>query len=183
MGTPATVVAQRFLLQDARGVVRAALGVNEQGEVLLALMDARGQARADIGVTADGLPRVELMDSAGNTRALVNVDPGDTPSIALFDAKVARAVVSVMDIGPYLALTDGQSRRQVTLAAGADTAEILFEDAGRPGSCEVGIRPDRSVGLIVYDGSQRPRVAALLASAGDAGITVADPQGRVTKLP
>jgi hypothetical protein len=122
MGTQDTVAARRFLLQDASGVVRAVLGVNDEGEVLFALNDAQGHTHADISVTADGLPRVELLDSAGNTRAVAFVDEHDSPSLALFDGQTARLSASVLRTGPFLALMDEQSNRQVTLAAGEQGA-------------------------------------------------------------
>jgi hypothetical protein len=131
MGTQDTVAARRFLLQDASGVVRAVLGVNDEGEVLFALNDAQGHTHADISVTADGLPRVELLDSAGNTRAVAFVDEHDSPSLALFDGQTARLSASVLRTGPFLALMDEQSNRQVTLAAGESFAEAVFEDPSR----------------------------------------------------
>jgi hypothetical protein len=183
MGNPNTVVAQRFLIQDSKGVVRAALGVNDQGEVLLALYDARGRGRADMGVTADGLPRFELFDSAGNTRALINVDEQDAPSIALYDGHTARAVVSVMDLGPYVALADEQSRRQITLGAGTGTAQILFEDVSKAGTCVIGIGADRSVGMAVADAKGETRVEALLQADGKAGFMAVHPDGQISTLP
>ena len=182
MGNPATVVAQRFLLQDSSGVVRAALGVNDQGEVLLALMDARGQGRADMSVTAEGLPRFELFDSAGNTRALINVDEQDTPSLALYDGRMARAIVSVMGQGPYIALTDEQSRRQVTLGVGPAMAQILFEDASIPGTCVIGIGADRTVGMVVADSKGATRVRAFLQPDGKAGVMAVGSDGQVSTL-
>jgi hypothetical protein len=183
MGNPTTLVAQRFILQDSRGVVRAALGVNDAGEVLLALMDARGQGRADMGVTAEGLPRFELFDSAGNTRALVNVDEQDTPSLALYDGHKARAVVSVMGQGPYLALADEQSRRQITLGTGPGTAQILFEDVSNPGTCVVGIGADHTVGMAVADPKGETRVEVLLQPDGKAGLMAVQVDGQVSTLP
>jgi hypothetical protein len=183
MGIPNTVVAQRFLLQDSKGVVRAALGINDEGEVLLALMDARGQGRADMSVTAAGLPRFELFDSAGNTRALINVDEQDAPSLALYDGRMARAIVSVMAQGPYVALADEQSRRQITLGAGPGMAQILFEDASNPGTCVIGISADRTVGMVVADSKGETRVKALLQADGKAGFMVASPDGQVSTLP
>ena len=64
-----------------------------------------------------------MFDSAGNTRALISVDAQDTPSLALYDGRNARAIVSVMDQGPYVALADEQSRRQITLGAGPAMAQ------------------------------------------------------------
>lgn len=183
MGNPNTVVAQRFLLQDSKGVVRAALGINDQGEVMLALMDARGQGRADMSVTAAGLPRFELFDSAGNTRALINVDEQDAPSVALYDGRMARAVVSVMDQGPFVALADEQSRRQVTLGAGPGMAQILFEDANNSGTCVIGIGANRTVGMAVADSKGETRVEALLQPDGKAGFMAVHPDGQVSTLP
>ena len=183
MGNPTTVVAQKFLLQDAKGVVRAAWGINDQGEVLLALMDARGRGRADIGVTADGLPRFELFDSAGNTRALVNVDEQDTPSLALHDGRKARAIVGVMGQGPYLALADEQSRRQITLGVGPGTAQILLEDVSNPGTCVIGIGVDHTIGMAVADPKGETRVEALLQPDGKAGFMAVHPDGQVSTLP
>jgi hypothetical protein len=74
------------------------------------------------GLQAAGT-RVELFDSAGNTRALISVDAQGTPSVALYDGRKARAIVSVMDQGPYVALADEQSRRQITLGAGPAMAQ------------------------------------------------------------
>jgi hypothetical protein len=182
MGNPATVVAQRFVLQDSKGVVRAALGINDQGEVLLALMDARGQGRADMSVTAEGLPRFELFDSAGNTRALINVDEQDTPSLALYDGRMARAIVSVMGQGPYMALTDEQSRRQITLGTGLGMAQILFEDVSSPGTCVVGIGADRTVGMVVADSKGEIRVRAFLQPDGKAGVMAAGSDGQISTL-
>ncbi len=183
MGNPTTVVAQRFLLQDSKGVVRAALGMNEQGEVLLGLMDAQGKVRADISVTADGLPRVELSDSAGNMRALVNVDEKDVPSVCLYDKANARLILSVVEQGPYATLADERSRRQITLGAAPGLAQLVFEDASHPGMCSLGIQPDRTVGLMVADSRGQTRVEALLQADGKAGFMAVAPNGQEFRLP
>lgn len=183
MGNPNTVVAQRFLLQDSKGVTRAALGVNDQGEAMLALFDARGQGRAGIGVSADGHPRVELFDSAGNTRLLVNVDPQDVPSIALYDHAMVRLALTVPPDGPFLTLADEQSRRQVTLRGGKGAAEALFEDAGDAGACVIGVHEDRSVGLGIAGPGATPRLSLTLTGDGHAGLGVIDPNGNETVVP
>jgi hypothetical protein len=183
MGIPNTVVAQRFLLQDSKGVVRAVLGVNDQGEAMLALFDARGQGRADISVTAEGLPRVELSDSAGNTRALVNVDEQDIPSIALYDGATARLVLTVPQDGPFLTLADEASRRQVTLRGGKGAAEALFEDASNAGALAIGVHEDRSVGLMIAGPAATPRLVLVLRGDGHAGLGFIDANGNETSIP
>lgn len=184
MGSPNTIVAQRFLLQDSKGTVRAALGINDAGEVLLALMDARGRGRADMGVTADGLPRFELFDSAGNTRALVNVEENDSPSIALFDGQRVRLSAGVAGGEPYLALADEQNRRQVTLAAGKVGSGALIEDtAARRATVFLGLNTNESAGLSVFGPKSEPRAQFGPDASGAAGLLVTDAAGRKSRFP
>jgi hypothetical protein len=124
-----------------------------------------------------------LFDSAGNTRALISVDAQGTPSVALYDGRKARAIVSVMDQGPYVALADEQSRRQITLGAGPAMAQLLFEDVSNPGVCVIGISPDRTVGMLVVDAKGDTRVEALLQANGKAGFMAVHPDGQVSTLP
>lgn len=183
MGSPQTVVAERFLLRDRDGVVRAALGVNDQGEVALALFDGRGEARADIGVTQDGLPRVELFGSHGHTRALMNVDENDTPSLALYDRAKARIVATLVEDCPMIALCDRDSRRQITLAVQDGAAQQVFERGPQDPIVAVGIGADRSAGFSVYDGAHQPRVHLLLEDGGGTGLMVVTKDGRSFAIP
>lgn len=183
MGNPRTVVAERFQLTDSNGTVRAVLGVNDQGEVMLGLSDARGNIRADISVTAGGLPRVELCDSAGNTRALVCVDERDAPAITLFDGGMVRLALSVNAEGPFVTLTDEQSRRQVTLLAGRDTALALFQDPGGRATVAAGIGADQTAGFSVAGPGATSRLQLALRGDGTADLVVSDPAGTITTVP
>ena len=183
MGNPQTVVAERFLLTDSNGTVRAVLGVNEQGEVVFGLSDARGNIRADVSVTAAGLPRVELSDSAGNTRALMCVDEQDTPAISLYDGRMSRLVLSVNADGPFVALADEQSRRQVTLAATRDTALAIFQDSGGRAAVTAGIGADQVAGFFVAGPGDTPRLQLAMRGDGTADLVVSDPAGTITTVP
>jgi hypothetical protein len=183
MGNPTTVVAERFLLTDSNGTVRAVLGVNEQGEVMFGLSDARGNIRADVSVTADGLPRVELCDSAGNTRALMCVDEQDAPAITLFDSGLVRLALSVNADGPFVALTDEQSRRQVTLLASGDTALAIFQDPDGRATVAAGIGADQTAGFSVAGPGVTSRIQLALRGDGTADLVVSDPAGTITTVP
>lgn len=183
MGSPKTVVAERFLLTDSNGTVRAVLGVNEQGEVMFGLSDARGNIRADVSVTAGGLPRVELCDSAGNTRALMCVDEQDAPAVTLFDSGTVRLALSVNAEGPFVTLTDEQSRRQVTLMAGSDTALAIFQDPDGRATVAAGIGADRTAGLSVAGPGATSRLQLALRGDGTAGLIISDPAGTITTVP
>jgi hypothetical protein len=183
MGNPKTVVAERFLLTDSNGTVRAVLGVNEQGEALLGLSDARGNIRADISVTAEGLPRVELCDSAGNTRALVCVDEQDAPAVSLYDGRTTRLVLSVNAGGPFVTLADEQSRRQVTLVATRDTALALFQDPGGRATVAAGLGTNQTDGFFVSGPGEASRIQLALCGDGTAGLAVSDPAGTITTVP
>jgi hypothetical protein len=183
MGNPQTVVAERFLLTDSNGTVRAVLGVNEQGEVLFGLSDARGNIRADVSVTAEGLPRVELCDSAGNTRALVCVDEQDAPAISLYDGRMTRLVLRVNAEGPFVALADEQSRRQVTLTATRDSALALFQDHDGRATVAAGIGADQTAGFSVAGPGDTSRLQLALRGDGTADLVVSDPAGTITTVP
>jgi len=183
MGSPKTVVAGRFLLTDSNGAVRAVLGVNEQGEVMFGLSDARGNIRADVSVTAAGLPRVELCDSAGNTRALVCVDEQDAPAVSLYDSRMVRLVLRVNAEGPFVALADEQSRRQVTLVATRDTALALFQDPGGRAAVVAGIGADQTAGFSVAGPGDKSRLQLAMRGDSTAGLVVSDPAGTITTVP
>ena len=183
MGNPRTVVAERFLLTDSNGTVRAVLGVNEQGEVMLGLSDAQGNIRADVSVTAEGLPRVELCDSAGNTRALMCVDEQDAPAITLYDSLTTRLILRVNADGPFVALADEQSRRQVTLVASRDTALAIFQDPGGRATVTAGIVPDQTAGFSVAGPGATSRIQLALRGDGTADLVVSDPAGTITTVP
>jgi hypothetical protein len=102
------VSAQRFVVQDAGGHVRAEMGVNGGNEPVLRLNNAAGKERVLMGLRPDGTIEMRLTDhrhehraslflngdgwpalvlSAPDGRSLVRVDTGsEGGSIGLFDA-------------------------------------------------------------------------------------------------
>jgi hypothetical protein len=82
-----------------------------------------------------------------------------------------------------MALTDEQSRRQITLGTGLGMAQILFEDACNPGTCVVGIGADNTIGMAVAGSKGETRIEALLQADGKAGFMAVHPDGQVSTLP
>ncbi|MFQ5930764.1 MAG: hypothetical protein ACE5MK_13810 [Acidobacteriota bacterium] len=62
------VEAERFILRDNSGRVRARLGVFNE-KLALAFHDEDGTVRASLTILRDGKPSLNLYDQAGNTRA------------------------------------------------------------------------------------------------------------------
>lgn len=78
--TQATKVieAERFVLRDARGAVRAEIGCADEGPDL-SLLDEKGQRRARLTLSADGSLRVSVADKEGTNRTVLHVGPnGDS---------------------------------------------------------------------------------------------------------
>jgi hypothetical protein len=78
-GEPTTIEAERFILRDASGTVRADLGVDTTGTVRLGLMDWNGNCRALLAVGSNGLPMLTLFDRANKARAVMAVGSLDIP--------------------------------------------------------------------------------------------------------
>jgi len=68
-----TLEAERFVLRDNAGNVRATLGLRPDGTAALALADDTQQDRAVLSVTAPGQASVDLSDRAGHLRAGLGV--------------------------------------------------------------------------------------------------------------
>jgi hypothetical protein len=99
-----TVEANEFILRDANGNLRAALGVDKDGTGLF-LWDAAGKIRAALEVVADE-PQLVLYDSAGKQSAALSIYKG-VPGLGLFDsAGNPRATLDVGADGPGLTLSD-----------------------------------------------------------------------------
>ncbi len=89
---PKVVEAERFVLRDTRGKIRAALDTVASGGLALSLADENGKARAGLGVAADGTPGLFLTDQNGKTRAELSVGTSG-PSLVLRDENRDRAVL------------------------------------------------------------------------------------------
>ena len=104
VGTVKEIRANKILLEDQKGMVRAGLDIGSDGR-FLALLDENGKGRAVLDVTKDG-PRLLLLDANSKTRAELTVVK-DFPNLKLNDENgKTRGGLGVGKDGPFLALCD-----------------------------------------------------------------------------
>ena len=65
---PKAIEAESFVVRDAKGKLRAILGVWQDGEVRLLLPDQEQRSRAILAVKPDGSPYLGLYDASGKRR-------------------------------------------------------------------------------------------------------------------
>src|SRR5256884_9549884 len=87
-GVPKAMEAERFVLRDTGGRVRAALGMEADGSVGLWLLDSAGKTRAGVGVSREGSPGVALPAQTGKPRLPLNLT--DAPGLRPPDQAGAR---------------------------------------------------------------------------------------------
>src|SRR5262245_14707376 len=85
MSEPANVSkvieAERFVLRDSAGRIRAELGETQHGAIGLHLYDDHGKVRAELVVARDGASGLQLRDEAEFPRVILYLDT-DRPDIA-----------------------------------------------------------------------------------------------------
>src|SRR3954469_1842395 len=77
--------AERFVVVDPAGKLRAVLGLAADDSLSLRLYDQAGKQRLALGVLADGSPSLLLKDPAGKPRAGLLVKADGSPSLGLYD--------------------------------------------------------------------------------------------------
>ena len=124
-----TVEAERFLVRDSQGRIRAELGVFEKGVTRLRLLDTVGNARAILAVTEEGLPALALLDR-GQARLMVTADHEGTAGITLFDqaGKMWVALTTFAQRAGLLAFDQAEKRRVLLGAHRDGSPEIEITD-------------------------------------------------------
>jgi len=122
-----TVEAERFLVRNAQGKIRAELGIFEKGVTRLRLLDTDGNARAILAVTDEGLPALAFVDR-GQARLLVAADQDGTAGITLYDqAGKMWVALTTLSQRAGLLVFDQAEKRRVLLGAyrdGSPEAEL-----------------------------------------------------------
>lgn len=156
--TSRTVEAERFVLKDARGTIRAQLTVlTDGGGPVLGLADKDGRVRAFLSLLSDGAPLLALSDTEGKARVTLGFDQG------------------VAD----LTFLDRAGKRRVQLAFGPDLARLVFSDQGEKVRAALGVGPDGVPTLGLFDKDGHPRAGLSLHADGEPGLVLADKDGKV----
>lgn len=200
------VEAERFVLRDATGAIRARLSADSQGRASLAILDKREKSRVALGVSADGAPvlvfgdadgrttRLEMSikpdgttaiglgDSTGKFRATMEVKGDGSSHVFLVDEKgLARTDIALLPDGsPLLAFSDPEGRIRARLSADGSTGTpglILMDDAGKP-RASLGMSPDKTWGVTLVDTERNNRARLSLSPDGSPSLSLSDRQGR-----
>jgi len=124
---PKAMEAERFVLRDTGGRVRAALGMEGYGSVGLWLLDSAGKTRAGVGVSREGSPVMALADQTGKSRLSLTLTDG--PGLSLRDQDRTRISLSVLAEGSGIYVWDQAGRERVVLIVAADGSQVLgFRD-------------------------------------------------------
>jgi hypothetical protein len=157
-----TLEAERILLKDVKGRVRADLGLDKNG-VRLVLNDENEKVRLNAAVFNEG-PGIALFDENGAVRYTVS-QSSRGPSMVLNDEnQKPRAVMRLFKEGPGLAFIDEKEIDRLVLSytKGNGASMDMFE-AGK--QLLLALRARNGVnGLAIFDDSGRPR-AAIVDSA------------------
>lgn len=133
-GATADVVqAQRFVLRDGDGLIRAVLGVQPDGSTRFALQDRDGRPRLQLTLLGDGSPGIALKDRDGRNRAVLALPPDDMAQIVFADREgYNRASLGLsVDHGSTLMLADPTGEPRAFLAVGVDgTPSLLLYERG-----------------------------------------------------
>lgn len=118
-----TIEAQRFVLKDKRGKVRAVLGEGADGETGLFVYDGKQRPRAMVAMLEHDAPVIQLADDRGVPR--VALDPtgglaitGDGPRVLLGVTYGTEPMLQLID-------KEGWTRASLALATGPSPAPIL----------------------------------------------------------
>lgn len=113
--------ATSFLLKDADGVQRAALGLGDDGQASLTLSDGNGLPRLRLAVLPDGSPGVSLLDANGETRAILGLLADGTTTLVFADGgSVPRGILALTPDGASRVIFNDREGRTRT-AVGVDT--------------------------------------------------------------
>ena len=181
-----TVEAQKFVLKDKTGKIRAMLGEGVDNEIGLLIYDGKQRPRAMIAVDDNDLPVIRVSDDAGRERVVLDaisgvrvegngprvvlgVQHGNEPALQLIDKDGwTRATLTLTNTNtaPILKFLDPRGDTRMWLGAMSDGKAQLYMMS----------RPERGAGV-------RPSWAALeVAADGTLGLRL-NQAGTVWRAP
>jgi hypothetical protein len=164
--TQHVVRANRFELADDKGLIRAVLGLNQEGEPRLALADESGRIlvalslELDYKFTKDKIPALRFFDRAGKARNEMNINRMGDPVLILRNQRGGTiAMLTGTDkTGTEWVLMDPQGRPRITQNVNRNGANLSFFDEGIKARAGLGVKPDGNPGLIFSDDKMKNRV-------------------------
>jgi hypothetical protein len=125
------VEANRFVLRDGDGHIRALIGVNQDNSSRLVLQDRDGRERLRLTLLADGSPGVSFTDREGKSRAVLGLLPDETATLVFADRW-------------------GKTRAVLGLSPD-ESSTLVFADRNGETRVGVGVEADGSAGVTLYE--------------------------------
>ena len=157
-----TVTAQKFVLVDANGKVRADLRLSTFGQPYFSLYDASGRLRADLGLDSGGYPDFSLYDASDKLRAGLGLGTDGEPGFYLSNASGKGEVSLFLDL-------DGEPNFFLQDASGTVRTLLALDKDGQPR-------------FELYDASSKSRLtlgSVALTSPSRGGTTIT-PKASIT---
>jgi hypothetical protein len=131
-GSVAEVVeANRFVLRDGDGHIRALIGVNQDNAARIVLQDRDGRERLRMSLLPDGSPGVSFADREGRSRAVLGLLPDETSTLVFADRW-------------------GKSRAVLGLSSD-ESSTLVFADRNGETRVGVGVESDGTAGMTLFD--------------------------------
>ena len=158
------IEAEKFLLRDKDGMVRAALDIDPAGTARFMLQDNKETPRLNLSVNKNGEARWALMDDASESSAIATLENDGEFVFSVIKHDTVRIAMGVRDHDiPSLSLYD---------QAGKGRIGMVVTEPGQ-------------AGLVLYaPGGKTPLVTVGELSDGSPQMTMSDKNGRVVlKIP
>jgi hypothetical protein len=154
--TAKVVEAERFVLKDTSGRLRASIAVQANGATVLGITDQKGLPRLLVEVLADGTPGVDMYDQNGKSRVVIGVQEDGRPLLVFYDQNGKSRVDSEAraDGSPVLALGDQHGRPRAGLEVGPDgraRMALFGPAAGLSTRAAIGVEADGTPAIVLLD--------------------------------
>jgi hypothetical protein len=130
-GVADVVEANRFVLRDGDGHIRAIIGVNQDNSSRVVLQDRDGRERLRLSLLADGSPGVSFADREGKSRLVLGLLPDETATLVFADRW-------------------GKSRAVLGLSPD-ESSTLVFADRNGETRVGVGVESDGSAGMTLFE--------------------------------
>jgi hypothetical protein len=173
------VEAERFVLRDGRGRLRADLRMADRAGPELALYD-EDVPRLLVGLGSDGSPSLALYGKDGVQRASLDLQSDGTVAMHFTDTGGQRRVgLSIGSNGvPGLALLGQDGTRRIDLELSVDgRPRLRLADANGRTHAALQVLPDGTAGLAVSDRADTTRGGIMLGPDGAPSVELSDQAG------
>jgi hypothetical protein len=106
------VEAENFIIRDASGNIRGALGIADDGSVGLNMNDSKGNTRISLDIATNDTPGLDFYDAAGHARAMMALGLDGGPGLGFYDeaGKLRTSLDVASPVSPGLGFYDATGK-------------------------------------------------------------------------